>query len=182
MPPRSKVLDLPEELRTDLNRRLVGGGFKDYAQLTDYLKSQGYQISKSSLQRYGADLQANMEQALADVKRTTDIARAMTADDQDREGSLIDATTRIVQEQLLRITIALRQAEHDPLTLSKPMSEIATSLAKLGQMGINQKKWADEVRTKAEAAAASVEKIARKGGMTQKAVDEIRREILGIAK
>lgn len=42
-------------------------------------------------------------------------------------------------------------------------------------------KYRAQVQEKAAAAAASVEKIAKKGGLTTDSVEAIRREILGIA-
>jgi len=44
-----------------------------------------------------------------------------------------------------------------------------------------QKRWQAEWKEKVEAAAARVDKIAKKGGMSQTTADEIRREILGMA-
>ncbi|MCY1381648.1 hypothetical protein D9M69_695810 [compost metagenome] len=61
------------------------------------------------------------------------------------------------------------------------LPKVAKAVAELGRASVVQKKWAAEVRTKAEAAASQVEKIARKGGLNAETVAEIRREILGVA-
>ncbi|MGK4383426.1 phage protein Gp27 family protein [Ectopseudomonas oleovorans] len=59
------------------------------------------------------------------------------------------------------------------------LPKVAKAVAELGRASVVQKKWQSEVRSKAEAAAAQVEKIARKGGLNADTVAEIRREILG---
>ncbi|WP_308170827.1 phage protein Gp27 family protein [Ralstonia syzygii] len=46
---------------------------------------------------------------------------------------------------------------------------------------MNQKRFRQEVQARAEAAAANIEKIAKKGGLSAESVDALRREILGIA-
>lgn len=181
MPARSKVFDLPPELRDELNVRLVGCGFQDYEGLAAWLTEQGYKISKSALHRYGQEQQAEFEAAMADVKKATDIARAYVTGDADEQDALLDATTRIAKEAVLRITIALRQAEQEPQKAAKQISQIARALADLGRMSINQKKWAHEVRERAEAAADKVAQLARASGTPEDAIDTYRREILGIA-
>lgn len=178
---RSKVYTLPEDVRDSLNAKLIGNGFADYIELADWLVEQGYDISKSSLQRYGSDLQASFEQAMGDVRRSIAMAKAVGESVRDDEGDLTDATVRIAQESLLRVTIALREAEHTPDKAVSILAKISHALADLGRLGISLKKWQAEVRVKAEAAASEVEKIAKKGGLDAATVAEIRREILGVA-
>lgn len=47
MAQRSTVELLPEDVRHALERRLAESGFSNYSELTDWLKSQGYEISRS---------------------------------------------------------------------------------------------------------------------------------------
>ena len=49
MPARSAVGQLPEEIRDELNRRLVENGFAGYAALAAWLADQGYKVSKSAV-------------------------------------------------------------------------------------------------------------------------------------
>ena len=53
--------------------------------------------------------------------------------------------------------------------------------ARLGKRAIAQKQWMAKIGERAQAAAEKVEKVARKGGLTDEAVQTIRREILGVA-
>lgn len=145
MPQRSTVYELPQELREELNERLVSSGFQGYADLAEWLSERGFDISRSSLQRYGQGLQEDFDEAMGDVRKTTELAKAYVESDEDTQGSLVDATARIVQEQLLRITIALRKAEHEPEKAAKHMAQITHALADIGRMSIGQKKWAQEM-------------------------------------
>ena len=61
MPPRSKVYDLPQELRDELNERLVTSGFQGYEALTEWLAENGFKLSRSAVHRYGSALQEEFE-------------------------------------------------------------------------------------------------------------------------
>lgn len=182
MPKRSKLYELPPEVRDELNRQLVDTGFQGYDGLANWLAEQGYQVSRSAVHRYGKDLQEEFEMAMGDVRKTTEMAKAFTESDDDTKGSLVDATARIVQEQLLRITIALRKAEHEPEKAAKYMASVTHALADIGRMSLGQKKWSAEVRKQAHAEAAEkAAEFAKKGGMSKKMVADLRRELLGIS-
>jgi hypothetical protein len=181
MPPRSKVYELPPEIRDKLNERLVSSGFQDYTGLAEWLESNGYKISRSSVARYGSDLQQEFEEAMGDVRKTTELARALTAEQEDESGALLDATARIVQDQLLRISIAMRKAEEDPAKAAKQLGSVTKALADIGRVSLSQKKWARELRVEVAAeAAAAAEGAMASQGMSQERIDAIKRDILGI--
>lgn len=183
MAKRSKVYELPPELRDELNERLVSTGFQGYAGLADWLAGHGFKVSRSSVQRYGQDLQEEFDEAMGDVRKTTELARAMASEDKDEDGSLIDATARIVQDQLLRISIAMRKAEHEPETAAKHLASVTRALADIGRVSLGQKKWARELREEvAREAADKATEVARRGGLSKEMVNDLRRELLGIAK
>jgi len=182
MPPRNKVYDLPPEIREALNERLVSTGFQGYEELAAWLEEQGHKISKSSVHRYGQDLREEFEEAMGDVRKTTELARAMAAQDDDESGHLIDATARMVQDQLLRITIAMRKAEEDPAKAAKQLGSVTRALAEIGRVSLGQKKWARELRVEvAREAAEAAEGAMASQGMSREAIDAIKRDILGIA-
>ena len=179
MPRRSKVYDLPADLRDELNSRLVSSGFQGYEQMATWLEERGFKVSRSSVQRYGRDLQEEFELAMGDVRKTTELARAMTAEQDDESGVLIDATARIVQDQLLRITIAMRQAETEPEEAAKHLSKVTRALADIGRVSLGQKKWARELRiTAAEEAADKAETAARAQGLSNDGVAALRAAIM----
>ncbi|WP_325950199.1 DUF3486 family protein [Pseudomonas putida] len=184
MPPRNSVYDLPTEVREELNARLVGNGFQGYAGLAKWLEEHGFKVSRSSVHRYGQDLQQDFEEAMGDVRKTQELARAMVSEQEDESGALIDATARIVQDQLLRISIAMRNAEHEPEKAAKHLASVTKALSQVGRLSLTQKKWASEVearRAAVQEAATVAEGAMASQGMSKEAIDAIKRDILGIA-
>ena len=169
MPPRSKVAGMPAEIKEWLDRALAENNFSDYELLAEELKARGYAISKSALHRYGQAF----ETRLSALKVASEQARAVVAAAPDEEGAVNEALMRLVQEHLFKLLMA-EEGEFD-------LPKVARAVAELGRATVTQKKWQAEVRARAEAAAAAVEKIAKKGGLSAESVDQLRREILGIA-
>ncbi|TGG92520.1 DUF3486 family protein [Natronospirillum operosum] len=183
MPKRSKVYDLPPEVRDELNKQLVGTGFQGYDGLANWLSDQGFQVSRSAVHRYGKDLQEEFEMAMGDVRKTTEMAKAWADSDEDTQGALMGATAQMVQENLMRITMALRKSEDEPEKAAKHMATVSHALADLGRMSLGQKKWAREVRKEvATEAANKAAEFAKKGGMSKALVSNLRKELLGIAE
>ena len=160
---------MPAEIKEWLDRALAENNFSDYELLAEELKARGYAISKSALHRYGQAF----ETRLSALKMASEQARAVVAAAPDEEGAVNEALMRLVQEHLFKLLMA----EEGEFELPK----VARAVAELGRATVTQKKWQAEVRARAEAAAAAVEKIAKKGGLSAESVDQLRREILGIA-
>ncbi|OEC55632.1 DUF3486 family protein [Pseudomonas sp. AP42] len=169
MPPRSKVASLPKSVKTWFDKALVENNFSDYEALAEELASRGFSISKSALHRYGQDF----ESKLSALKMASEQARAVVEAAPDEEGSVNEALMRFVQEHLFKMLLA-GDDKFDPYKMAKAVAE-------LGKVSVVQKKWNAEWKEKVETAAARVDKIAQKGGLTQATADEIRREILGMA-
>ncbi len=172
MPRRSAVEQLPELLRADLNSRLVKGGFKGYVELAEWLTKQGYQISKSALGRYGQ----KFEERCDALKLVTEQARVIVAENPDDDNAVNEALLRLAQEKAYKVLLDMEVSPED-IDLPK----LVRAIADMSRASVNQKKWQTEVREKAAAAAAGVEKIAKKGGLSDQAVADIRKQILGIA-
>ena len=103
------------------------------------------------------------------------------ADDQDARS---EAVIALVQTELFESIINLQEAgdeDIDPADRIGLLSSAAKNIATLARASVNQKKFRLEVQARAEAAAANVEKIAKKGGLSAESVEQLRREILGIA-
>lgn len=148
-------------------------GFSGYQQLTDWLSEQGYQISKSSVHRYGQDIQERIDA----VKISTEHARAVVAATPDDEGAVNEALMRLVQERLFTMLL-----EFDVDSVKKlNLGSLARAIAELGRASVVQKKWMAEVRDRAARAAEEVGNMVRKGGLSEESVDMIRRRVLGIA-
>ena len=171
MPPRSKVAALPPEVKSWLDQSLVENNFGGYEQLSAELELRGYSIGKSALHKYGSAF----EDKLAALKMSSEQAKAVVQAAPDDEGAVNEALMRLVQEHLFKLLMATG----DGAKMDLP--KVAKAVAELGRASVVQAKWRTEVRARAEAAANQVEKIAQKGGLSAKTVDEIRREILGVA-
>ncbi len=175
---RSKVTQLPDEVRKQLDGELVKRGFSGYDALETWLAKLGIEISKSSIHRYGRSL----ERKLAAIKASTEAARLIAQEAPDDADQRSGAVMSMLQSEIFDMLVNLQEAgeEDDPVARAKVLSSLAKNIATLTRASVHQKRHEIETRAKAEAAAERVAKLAKKGGMSARTVDEIRREILGI--
>ena len=168
----------PEHLEM-LKVRLEDSGFQDYQQLTDWLTKLGYEISKSSVHRFGK----KHEQKMQAVSLSTQAAIYMAERNPDDAGALSSSVITMMQSEFFNALVQLQSidSDDDPLTRMAQLSKVGKGIAELSKASVNQKKHQIEVRDKAQAAADKVEQIANKGGLTGDTVQEIRKAILGIA-
>lgn len=179
MPKRSKVEGLPADVRAYLDRILVEKNFSGYEELEAALAQLGHDIGKSSLHRYGSKLEAK----LAAIKASTHAAAAIAdaaPDDADLRSA---AVISMIQTEVFDVLVSLQDAEatDNPMQRAKLLATVAKNVATLTRASVHQKKHEMEVRTRVKTAADAAAKIGRKGGLSAGAVDEIRRQILGIA-
>jgi hypothetical protein len=187
---RSRIkTEVPSAIQDEFNARLVAGGFADYEGLTDWLNERlaeaglAVRISKTSAFRYGAEFQEQFERDMAEQRQLYQIAKTSLADNQDPEGVVREATIRTMQTRLLRLSIALRDAEEagdDPHLLAETSSKIAKAIADLGRTDILSQKYKAEVRAKLQAAAQAAEPIAKKAGLSDDDWASIRAKFLGV--
>jgi len=177
---RAKVATMPRDIREWLDALLVRGEHGGYEALAALLAERGVQIGKSSLQRYDAKLQRRLQA----IKDATEAARALAAGARDDAGDLSASVLAMVQTEMFDLLVNLREAtsEDDPAERAKLLGRLAKTISESARASVAQKKWAAEVRTKTEAAAARADKIARKGGLSEDAAAQIRAAILGIAQ
>lgn len=185
MPRRSKIAQLPAPIRKWLDEQLIASGFQGYEQLTlvanQKLKDSGYALTfgKTATYKYGSKLELRLKA----IKDATDAARLVVEASPDDENHMAGALVSLVQTELFEVLVALREAEaeENPAERLKLLSRAGKAIAELTRASIAQKRYAIEVRTKTRAAADAATKIARKGGLSKAGIEEIRREILGIA-
>lgn len=172
MPPRSKVVTLPPEVKEWLDQALAESNFSDYEALSAELAGRGFAISKSALHRYGQ----NFEERLSALKMASEQAKAIVTAAPDDEGSVNEALMRLVQEHLFKLLMS----EDGKIDLPK----VAKAVAELGRASVVQKKFAAEVEVRRAAlqeAAAVAEGAMASQGMSKEAIDTIKRDILGIS-
>lgn len=178
MPPPSKISLLPEAVRRELDSRLVRGAFSGYYALSDWLREQGFDIEKTAIHKHGQKLKRRLDA----IKTSTQAAQLLADTVPDESGALSSAVLALVQTDMFDLLVNLQEAEDaDPAARVKLLGNAAHAMADLARASLAQKKWADDLKARAEAAATAVESIARTGGLSAAVVADIRREILGIA-
>ena len=140
MPARSKVAQLPAEVREELDRRLIAGSFSDYTGLAEWLESVGCKISRSALHTHGSKLERRIEA----VKVATEEAEALVAALPDDTGAMADAGLRLAQQRIFDIMLASEEGD------LKQMASAARALAEMTRAGSALR--ADRRKVLAEAA------------------------------
>lgn len=168
MPPRPKVLALPEGVRKELDARLIAQGFGGYVELSEWLAQQGYAIGKSALHQHGAQLERRIEQ----VRLATEQAEALVAAAPDDAGAVADGSLRLVQERIFQLML---DAEKGDL---KELAAAARALAEVARAGISVRTERRKVLAEASEAAGE---IAKKAGLSDDTAAAIRAAIEGTA-
>lgn len=137
MPRRSKVHELPPELKEWLDAELVKRGFGDYVQLAADLKTRGADISKSALQRYGSPF----EQRMAQLKMASEQARALVDAAPDEEDKLGAAVVRMTQEKIFNLLMELEINAEDV-----DVNKLFKNAAEIGKASVTQKRFSMEAR------------------------------------
>ncbi len=178
MAKRSKIVALPSAVKAWLDRALVDGNFSGYEALEAELKARGYAIGKSSIHRYGT----NLERRLSAIKASTQAAAAIAAAAPDDADLRSAAVISLIQTEVFETLVQVQESEElDPVARMNALSKVAKNIATLTRASVGQKKWELEIREKVKAVADRVARLTKKGGFSAKTADDIRREILGIA-
>jgi len=179
VPQRSKIAALPREVKGWLDQALIEKNFAQYEQLAKVLAEQGFTIGKSSIHRYGS----NLERKLSAIKASTEAAAAIAAAAPDDADERAGAVISMIQTEVFGVLVNLQDAEKedDPMKRAKLLSTVAKNIATLTRASIAQKQHAIAIRAKVNAAADAAAKIGKKGGLSKAGADEIRKMILGIA-
>lgn len=176
---RSKVDALPTEILDEFNARLVASGFSGYEGFSEWLKSMGYNISKSALHRHGSALEAEFEEAMADARRTRALARAARESGDENDDAMLSAASSIMQDNLLRVSLKLKNSGNDPAETAKTLSLISRAFADVGRFDISRQKWKTEMEAKIRAeeralAAEQATTAAKAGGASPETITKIR--------
>lgn len=179
---KSTIARLPADVKAHIEGRLAEGKLT-LAELLDDLRNRfpaGDLPSRSAVHRYGQKL----ERRLSAIRASTEAAKLIQAQAGDNEDARSEALTALVQTELFEAILSLQEADDpdaDPADRVAMLSSAAKNIATLTRSSVGLKKFQSEVRDRAKAAAASVEKIAKSGGLSGEVAEQIRREILGIA-
>lgn len=191
---KSTVSRLPAEIKTYIEAMLATGAQTLDEMIAD-LRARfpaeaqaGALPSRTALHRYGAKL----DRRLSAIRASTEAAKLIQAQAGDDEDARSEALTALVQTELFEAILALQEADEPPPEGVSPeeaaaarvdlLSKAAKNIATLTRSSVGLKKFQQEVKAKVAAAAATVDKLAKKGGLTAEVGEQIRREILGIVR
>ena len=139
MPRRSEVSKLPQDVRRWLERALEEAGYGGYELLTDLLKEKGYTISKSSLQRWGSDI----ERQRAAIRSETEAAMQLSEGSSDERDTRSEAMLALLQTGMIRGLRALMdtQDEADPEARVALLAKVGKDTASMARASIDLKRF-----------------------------------------
>lgn len=168
MPRRSKVIDLPIEVRQELERRLMANAFSDYEALSAWLADQGFEVSRSAVHRYGQ----SFEERVGALRLATEQARVLVEASPDDEGAMGEALMRLAQERMFSLLVEMQV---DPETVD--ITKLVRSISELSRSHVGLKQYQAKVRERVAAARETMEKAAESGGINPQVRAAIEREL-----
>ncbi|ASK91062.1 DUF3486 family protein [Xanthomonas campestris pv. trichodesmae] len=180
MPPPSKIDQLPDELRAELEDRLIANGFGGYVALSDWLAEKGFEIGKSAIGERGQQL----KRRLAAIKASTEAAKLITAAAPDDADDRSNAIMSLVQTEIFDAILSLQEVtegaeELSPAARIDLLGKAAKNIAALSRASVNRNKWGVEMRDKALLEAAQrVESAAQARGLTAEDAKFWRQQVL----
>ena len=168
MPRRSKVIDLPIEIRQELEKRLMANAFSDYEGLSAWLADQGYEVSRSSVHRFGQ----SFEDRVGALRLATEQARVLCESSPDDDGVMGEALMRLAQEKMFSLLVEMQV---DPETVD--ITRLVKSISELSRSHVGLKQYQAKVRERVAAARETMEKAAESGGINPQVRAAIEREL-----
>jgi len=180
MPKPSLVSLLPQDLQSELDKKLISNGFSDYAGLACWLGEKGFVISPSSIHRYGKDFKVKVE----NIKLLTAQAKAIVENTGDDDNAVGDALSTLAQSKLfdllLRFDIEAGLSGEDDKG-GVDFLGLVRAVSQLNRSSVTVKKFREEMREKARQAMDMIKKeIKYKGGVSDQTIHDVE-VILGIA-
>lgn len=179
MPPVRIYDTLPTDVRRRFRAEAQARGWGDLRGLSAWLAAEGYTMGRTAVTSAVSALKREHQDTLAAAHATAELASILADQPPDERLALSVAAARVAHESLLRVTLAMRQAEDDPAAVARLMPHITRALSDLAQIDVAREKWA------AERARATVDQVASRvagegGTATPERLREIAREIYGV--
>lgn len=178
MPARSKITQLPPEIKAEFDRKLIERGFSDYDGIVGWLNARlaasgcEVSVSRSAAARYGQ----GFENKIAAIKIATEQAKAITDAVGDDAGKMGNALISLVQEKAFDVLVKMTDLDPDEVDFNK----LTVAIAKLNNASVAQKKWQAELQKKAEKALVNIEEKLKTQKLDPEALRVVREEIYGI--
>lgn len=179
--PRVKKIDgLPDDIKRELDQRIVSSGFSGYVELEQWLADNGLKIGKSAIHRHGQVLKEQYEDAMKSARELLALTRA--SGELGESGAEISRHSAVIlQTEVINASLALRN-EDDPEKHAKLLARLTKAQADLGRMVISADKWKLELSEKISNKLKSLEDQAAPGksGFDMATLKRVREEIYGI--
>jgi hypothetical protein len=114
----------------------VERAFSGYEDLAAWLQEQGYQITESSVQRYGSRFQQKLEL----LEQSAHQAKALAAATSQGRALVVDATIDLLNERVFSALIEAEQISQDDL------ARLSRTVADLSRTSISRQRWAEEAK------------------------------------
>jgi hypothetical protein len=176
MASKSSVRKLPDELRVEIDRLLRDGKFT-LVQITEHMRALGADISKSAVHRYSQDFERMTE----DIRLTREMARAVGRElKDDVEGN---ATQMLVESMHALLLKARMQVSDSGDIDAGAVSDLCKAVKDLQVASKSSVEMRLKMRAEAaREAAAVVDDVVTKQGLSADTVQAIKERILGIGK
>jgi hypothetical protein len=176
--PQVRVIDLlPADVKSELDNRLIRSGFGGYVGLSEWLKEQGWEISKSTLGDYGKEF----KDRLATLKLSREMAIAYRENLPEDQGAQAEMLTAIAQDVMFNYILKVKSfadssASDEEIEEMKGMtsvvSSVVRSIAQLNRSDMAIKKQMLEIKGKVVA-------LEGRPGMDATTLAAVKREIFG---
>lgn len=181
----SKVKQLPDEIRTQLHAMLRDGGITQQQILADInalIEELGLPdellLTRSGLNRYATHIES-VGKEMREIREVTDAWVARVGD--KPTGEISKLLVEMMRTQYFRLMV---KPLEDPDTVmdAETLGELALGIQRLERAAALTHEREKELRKEfAAQAAAATEKTLVQQGMSRKTIEDIKREILGIA-
>lgn len=139
----SSIDRLPPELKTQLDMKLTDTS-NTYVELSEWLKAEGYDISKSAIGRYAIRSSKAAERVAETLQRTAAIAQAVEA---HPDLDYTSAASMVLMDGLMR-RVSTAEDEFNEM----PLDKAGRLIASLARNATYEKKVRAELKKKAELA------------------------------
>lgn len=139
----SSIDRLPPELKTQLDMKLTDTS-NTYVELSDWLKAEGYDISKSAIGRYAIRSSKAAERVAETLQRTAAIAQAVEA---HPDLDYTSAASMVLMDGLMR-RVSTAEDEFNEM----PLDKAGRLIASLARNATYEKKVRADLKKKAELA------------------------------
>jgi len=161
-----KVYELPEEIRREVDGLLVEGA--TYEEIAEYLKNKGYDISRSSVGRYGKDFLNEYR----NIRIIEDQAKTIVSNSGDDAMILEEAATKLFSKKIVELLLA------NGININK-IPRIVSDFARLQTSSVLRERMKAEFRKKAEKAFKKAERQMKKLSK-EELIKILREEIYGL--